>query len=85
MNVNLSETFENYIKAQLAAGIYNNASEVVREALRLKIQQDEIHQAKIKAYQSAITDGLESGAATPLDMNEIIREAKEEAMQSVNA
>lgn len=29
MNVNLSETFENYIKAQLAAGTYNNASEVV--------------------------------------------------------
>ena len=49
------------------------------------MQQDEIHQAKVKAYQSAITDGLESGAATPLDMNEIIREAKEEAMQNVNA
>ena len=78
MNVNLSDTFENYIKEQLAAGIYNNASEVVREALRLKMQQDEIHQAKIKAYQLAITDGLESGSATPLDMDELIREAKEE-------
>jgi hypothetical protein len=49
------------------------------------MQQDEIDQAKIKAYQSAITDGLQSGAATPLDMDEIIREAKEEAMQDSNA
>jgi antitoxin ParD1/3/4 len=79
------KTFENYIKAQLAAGIYNNASEVVRDALRLKMQQDEIHQAKVKAYQSAITNGLESGEPTPLDMSEIIREAREDAMQDVNA
>lgn len=85
MNVNLSETFENYIKSQLATGTYNNASEVVREALRLKMQQDSLYQAKVEAYQAAITEGLESGAPSVLDMDEIIREAKLEAMNGVDA
>jgi antitoxin ParD1/3/4 len=85
MNVNLSETFENYIKTQLAAGTYNNASEVVRAALRLKMQQDEIYQSKLKAYQAAITDGINSGAATPLDMDEIIAEAKQDMLHGTNA
>ncbi|MCY7297423.1 type II toxin-antitoxin system ParD family antitoxin [Alteromonas sp. a30] len=40
MNVNLSPAFESYIQQQLESSMYNNASEVVREALRLKMQQD---------------------------------------------
>lgn len=76
MNVNLSDTFETYIKEQIAAGTYNNASEVVREALRLKMQQDEIHRAKVQAFQAAVTEGLNSGEPTSLDMDSIIAEAK---------
>ena len=78
MNVNLSTTFENYIKQQLSNGTYNNASEVIREALRLKMQQDEIYQAKISALRSALIEGEQSGEATALDMDAIILEAKEE-------
>jgi putative addiction module CopG family antidote len=32
MNVNLGQTFEEYVRAQVEAGRYNNASEVIREA-----------------------------------------------------
>lgn len=78
MNVNLSETFENYIQAQLASGTYNNASEVVREALRLKMQQDELYQTKLEALRAAIIEGEQSGPATPWDMDEMIKEAKQE-------
>ncbi|HBO92163.1 MAG TPA: type II toxin-antitoxin system ParD family antitoxin, partial [Gammaproteobacteria bacterium] len=46
MNVNLSEQFEQYIAEQVKSGLYNNASEVIREALRLKMQQDQTYQAK---------------------------------------
>jgi antitoxin ParD1/3/4 len=79
MNVSLSATFESYIQKQLDDGVYNNASEVIREALRLKMQQDEIYQTKLEALRAAIIAGEKSGEATPFDMPEIIQEAKKEA------
>ena len=78
MNVNLSSKFESYIQQQLDEGTYNNASEVIREALRLKMQQDETYQAKLDALRTAIIQGEESGEATPFDIQDIIREAKTE-------
>ena len=71
MNVSLSTVFESYIQKQLDDGMYNNASEVIREALRLKMQQDEIYQTKLEALRAAIFNGEESGEATPFDMQEI--------------
>ena len=76
MNINLSPTFENYIRLQLDTGTYNNASEVVREALRLKMQQDEIYQTKLEALRAAIIEGEQSGVAEPFDMQGIIEGAK---------
>lgn len=35
MNISFTEKQEHYIQAQLASGDYHNASEVVRDALRL--------------------------------------------------
>lgn len=40
MNVALTQHFENFIKQLVASGRYNNASEVVRTALR-KLQETE--------------------------------------------
>ncbi len=54
MNVSLSKTFEQYINKLIETGTYNNASEVVREALRLKMQQDETYQAKLEALRNDI-------------------------------
>jgi antitoxin ParD1/3/4 len=76
MNINLSPAFENYIRLQLDTGTYNNASEVVREALRLKMQQDEIYQTKLEALRSAIVEAEKSGIAEPFDMKEIIADTK---------
>lgn len=78
MNVNLSPTFEDYIKQLLDSGTYNNASEVVREALRLKMQQDELRQAKIEALRTALIAGEQSGEARALDMDSLVRETKEQ-------
>ena len=79
MNVNLSPTFDSYIRKQLESGIYNNASEVIREALRLKMQQDEIYNTKIKALREAIIRGEQSGESSSFDIQEIIGEAKQDA------
>ena len=79
MNVNLSPTFEAYIQEQLSNGMYNNVSEVIRDALRLKIQQDEIYQTKLEALRAAIMHGEDSGEFMPFNMKEIVQEAKQEA------
>ncbi len=79
MNVSLSSTFEAYIQRQLDDGTYNNASEIIREALRLKMQQDEIYQVKLESLRAAIIRGEESGEGVPFNMQDIILEAKSDA------
>lgn len=79
MNVNLSPVFEDYIKQQLDTGLYNNASEVIREALRIKMQQDEVYQAKLDGLRAAVAAGINSGDSEDFDVNNIIAEAKERA------
>lgn len=54
MNVNLSEKFKTYIAELVESGLYNNASEVIREALRLKMQQEQTYQAKLEALRTDI-------------------------------
>jgi putative addiction module CopG family antidote len=40
MNISLTPALEDYIRRKVATGLYNNASEVIREALRLLVQQE---------------------------------------------
>jgi antitoxin ParD1/3/4 len=42
MNVSLTPQLERFVQAKVESGLYNNASEVVREGLRLLKEQDEI-------------------------------------------
>jgi antitoxin ParD1/3/4 len=42
MNVSLTPELERFIDAKVESGLYNNASEVVREGLRLLKEQDEV-------------------------------------------
>ena len=40
MNVSLTPKLEEIIRRKVASGLYNNASEVIREALRLLVERD---------------------------------------------
>ncbi len=40
MNISLTPALEDYVRRKVATGLYNNASEVIREALRLLVQQE---------------------------------------------
>ena len=55
MHVSLTPRLEEYAKEKIASGLYNNASELMREALRLMIQREQDHEK----LQSAITRGFE--------------------------
>jgi uncharacterized protein len=40
MNVSLTVELEKYVRRRVASGLYNNASEVIREALRLHVARE---------------------------------------------
>ena len=42
MNVSLTPELEKFVEGKVESGLYNNASEVVREGLRLLKEHDEI-------------------------------------------
>lgn len=54
MHISLTETLEEYVKRKVQSGLYNNASEVVREALRLKIASEATDEAKLQRLRDAI-------------------------------
>ena len=59
-NVNLSDHFAQFIRNCVASGHYNNASEVVRTALRLLEQQQEEHRMKLERLQSLTSEAFEA-------------------------
>jgi antitoxin ParD1/3/4 len=64
MNVNLSPQLEAMVKAKVASGRYTSASEVVREALRLMEEQDQLRLLQLQQLRRDIhQDGLASGEA----------------------
>ena len=62
-SVSLGDHFAGFIDAQVQAGRYGSASDVVRAALRLL----EEHEIKVAALQAALIEGEESGPALTLD------------------
>ena len=56
-SVALGVYFEDFIKAKIAQGRYNNASEVIRAGLRL-LEENESRLTELKA---AIREGIDSG------------------------
>jgi antitoxin ParD1/3/4 len=54
MNISLTPQLEELVKRKVASGMYNNASEVIREALRLL---DEHERARAEVLRAAIAVG----------------------------
>lgn len=70
----LARYFEVFIEDQIAQLKYNDANEVIEAGLRLLEERE----AKLNGLNRALQEGLDSGDAGPLDIEEIVREAKEE-------
>ncbi len=60
MNVNLTPNLELFVRELAASGEYNNASEVVREALRLLRRVEEQRALKLERLRAAIREGDEA-------------------------
>ena len=57
-SVALGAHFEAFIKEQVAKGRYNNASEVVRDGLRMLEDRQQDRQAKLEALRADLEEGL---------------------------
>ena len=58
-NINLTEHFDHFVERQVSSGRYSNASEIVREALRLLEEQEQEREAKLKALRQAAKLGFD--------------------------
>src|SRR5664280_2563224 len=62
-NVNLTDELDSFVLAKIESGRYENASEVVRAALRTLEREEQQFEAKLAALRSAIDAGDASGVA----------------------
>ena len=79
MNISLTPELESLVQDRVKTGMYLSACEVVREALRLLSQRDELRQAQLEELRKEIAIGIEQaerGEIAPLDIDELICKAR---------
>jgi antitoxin ParD1/3/4 len=79
MNVNLTPELEKLVQDKVKSGLYNNQSEVVREALRLLAERDALREARLHRIRAGVARGLaqaERGEGIPAE--EAHRQIREE-------
>lgn len=86
MHVSLTPKLEDMVRRKVKSGLYNNASEVIREALRMMATRDQEEKRKLTALRKAIREGDESGWVDDFSMEKLIEELDAEAgAESVKA
>ncbi|MCP4678299.1 MAG: type II toxin-antitoxin system ParD family antitoxin [Deltaproteobacteria bacterium] len=58
MNVSLTPTLEKMVKEKVSSGMYNSASEVIREALRIMALTEKANTAKLAALREDLEVGI---------------------------
>ncbi|NQZ08869.1 MAG: type II toxin-antitoxin system ParD family antitoxin [Algicola sp.] len=60
MNISLTPELESRVRAKVEGGLYNNASEVVREALRFMDTHDEwVKELKLQQLRAQLKEGTD--------------------------
>lgn len=60
-NVNLTDELDSFVLSRIENGRYENASEVVRAALRVLEREEREYEVKLAALRAAIEEGMASG------------------------
>ena len=76
MNVNLTPQLEELVRSKVASGMYTSASEVVREALRLMDEHDQLRATKFEQLHVEVRRGLDSGSSQAWDAASVKRRAR---------
>jgi antitoxin ParD1/3/4 len=72
-NVNLTDDLESCVLAKVNSGRYENASEVVRAALRTLEREEQEFEVKLVALRAAIDEGEASGVAKAIPSSAFAR------------
>jgi len=70
MNLSLTTELETWIESRVASGLYRSSSEVVREALRVLREREELKELRRLELRTAIAKGvadLDGDHAEPFD------------------
>ncbi|GEP56145.1 type II toxin-antitoxin system ParD family antitoxin [Reyranella soli] len=76
MNISLTPKLEGFVKAKVKTGDYNNASEVIREALRVLQEREADRKVQLRALRRLIREGEESGPPVSWDPEAIKDKAR---------
>lgn len=63
----LGQHFESFVQKQLKSGRYSSASEVVRDALRLMEEREELRTVQLENLRKQLKAGIDSGPGIPAD------------------
>ena len=66
MNVSLTPALEKLIQKKVETGLYNSASEVIREALRLLEEQDRLRRIRLENLRKEIAIGVDQADRSEL-------------------
>lgn len=58
MNVSLTPELEKLVQAKVDSGLYNSASEVIRESLRLLHERDKVREIRLEELRKEIQKGV---------------------------
>ncbi|MBM3560066.1 MAG: type II toxin-antitoxin system ParD family antitoxin [Alphaproteobacteria bacterium] len=74
MQVTLTPALEALIRRKIESGLYGDASDVVRDALRLLAARDEAEAMRLDVLRLALVDGETSGLATGFSFDRLNEE-----------
>ncbi|MGE4339845.1 MAG: type II toxin-antitoxin system ParD family antitoxin [Pigmentiphaga sp.] len=81
MHVSLTPELEAQVKRKVESGLYNNASEVVREALRfMQTHEELVYRMKLEALRKELAVGAAQAEAeefVPGDVDALLAEARQ--------
>ncbi|KZZ42844.1 MAG: type II toxin-antitoxin system ParD family antitoxin [Saccharospirillaceae bacterium] len=76
MHISLTSELESRVKAKVETGLYNNASEVIREALRfMETHEDWVKELKLAQLREQLkvgSDQLDRGESTTIESKQAL-------------
>lgn len=80
MNVSLTPKLEELVNQKVSSGLYNSASEVVRDALRLLEERDRLREMRMEELRREVAIGLEQlKRGEKVDGEQFFRELKQKS------
>jgi antitoxin ParD1/3/4 len=75
MNVSITPDLERFVRDKVESGLYNSASEVVREALRLLVAREQAQPHEARAGDAVLLDGTHERAVSMYQAATRLRQA----------